>query len=64
MGLEGIRPVVGCDAFPEDPEVIAVHPITREQGMKLIGMMGLRFDGDGEFQISRERVEDPIGGAP
>lgn len=59
IGLEDIRSVVGRDAFPEDPDMIVVHPVSREQGMKLIEVMGLRFDGDGEFQISREMVDDP-----
>lgn len=59
MSLEDIRSVVGRDAFPEDPDMIAVHPVSREQGMKLIEMMGLYFDGVGEFQISREMVDDP-----
>ncbi|MGY3582422.1 hypothetical protein ACVIGB_000654 [Bradyrhizobium sp. USDA 4341] len=57
VGLEEIRSVVGHDSFPEDPEMIAVHPITRDQGMKLIDMMGFKFEGDGEFQISRELVD-------
>lgn len=59
IGLEDIRSVVGLDAFPDDPEMVVVHPISREQGIKLIEMMGKRFDGDGEFQISRELVDDP-----
>jgi hypothetical protein len=54
IGLEDIRSVIGPDAFPGDPDIIAVHPITRDQGIRLIEMMGLRFEGDGEFQISRE----------
>jgi hypothetical protein len=29
IGLEDIRSVIGPDAFPEDPDIIAVHPITR-----------------------------------
>jgi hypothetical protein len=57
IGPEDIRAVVGDDAFPEDPDIVAVHPLTREQGMRLIEMMGLQFDGDGEFQISRELVD-------
>ncbi|MFT3940284.1 hypothetical protein [Rhodopseudomonas sp.] len=56
MGLEDVRSVIGADAFPEDPDLIAVHPNTREQGVKLIGMMGLCFDGDGE---SRSRASAP-----
>ena len=54
IDAEAIRSVVGRDAFPEDPEIVAVHPIPCEQGMKLIAMMGLDFDGDGEFHVSRE----------
>jgi hypothetical protein len=54
IGLEDIRSVIGPDAFPGDSDIIAVHPITRDQGIRLIEMMGLRFEGDGEFQISRE----------
>jgi hypothetical protein len=57
IGLEDIRAVIGPDAFPEDPDIIAVHPITHEQGLRLIEMMGLRFEGDGEFHISREIVD-------
>lgn len=57
VGLDDVRSVIGADAFPEDPELVVVHPITREQVLKLIDMMGLRFEGDGEFQISRERVD-------
>jgi hypothetical protein len=57
VGLENIRSVIGSEAFPEDPELVAVHPVTREQGIKLIEMMGFQYDGDGEFQISRELVD-------
>jgi hypothetical protein len=32
--------------------------------MKLIELMDLRFDGDGEFQVSRELVEDPTPHVP
>lgn len=60
IDAEAIRSVVGRDAFPEDPEIVAVHPIPREQGMKLIGMMGLDFDGDGEFHVSRELVSEDL----
>lgn len=58
IDADAIRSVVGRDAFPRDPEIVAVHPISREQGMKLIGMMGLDFDGDGEFHVSRELVSE------
>jgi hypothetical protein len=64
---EKICSVVGRDAFPEDPELIkAIHSLTREHGMKLIELMDLRFDGDGdgEFQVSRELVEDPTPHVP
>jgi hypothetical protein len=64
VGLKDVRSVVGRDAFPEDPEMIAVHLLSRVQGMELIALMGLRFDGDGEFQVSREFVEDPTPHAP
>ena len=57
VGLEDVRSVIGSDAFPEDPDLVTAHPITREQGIKLIGMMGLRFEGDGEIQISRELID-------
>ena len=60
LAAEAIRSVVGRDAFPEDPEIVAVHQITREQGMKLIGMMGFNFDGDGEFHVSRELVSEDL----
>lgn len=48
------QPGIGAGTFPDDPKLIVVHPIPREQGLKLIGMMGLNFDGDGDFQLSRE----------
>jgi hypothetical protein len=57
VSLEDVRSVIGPDAFPEDPELITAHPISREQGIKLISMLGLRFEGDGEFQVSREIVD-------
>ena len=60
LAAEAIRSVVGRDAFPEDSEIVAVHQITREQGMKLIGMMGFNFDGDGEFHVSRELVSEDL----
>lgn len=57
VGLDDIRSVLGPGAFPEDPQLIGVHPIPREQGMKLIALMGLRFEGDGEFHVNRESVQ-------
>jgi hypothetical protein len=60
VGLDDIRTVVGRDSFPQDPDLVkAIHPVTRQQGLKLIELMGLSFDGDGEFQVSRELVEAP-----
>jgi hypothetical protein len=54
-----------CDRFPEDPESVkAAHPAMRERGLKPNELMGLHFDGNGEFQVSRELIENPITPMP
>ena len=53
LSVEAVRAVVGPD-FPQDPEPMAAFPVTAAQGRTLLGMMGHRFAGEGEFQVSRE----------
>ncbi|AWO92693.1 MULTISPECIES: hypothetical protein [Bradyrhizobium] len=60
LSVEAARAVVGTD-FPEDPEPMAAYPVSAEHGRALLGTMGLRFDGEGEFQVSREPVKMAVG---
>lgn len=36
-----------------------VFPITEEEGHRILSLMGLKFDGSGDFHLSRERVVTP-----
>ena len=56
LTVEKVREVVGPDAFPADPEIMAAHPVSDEHGRKLLDLMGTSYAGEGEFQVSREYV--------
>lgn len=62
LSVEEIRGVVGPD-FPQDPEPMAAYPVSAAHGRRLLGMMGLGFHGEGEFQVSREPVRTTIESA-
>lgn len=56
LSVQTVRELVG-PSFPENPEIMAAHPIPVAQGRALLDMMGKKFDGEGEFQVSREPLK-------
>lgn len=53
LSVQTVRDVVG-PSFPEHPEIMAAHPVSVALGRALLDMMGKKFDGEGDFQVSRE----------
>ncbi|MET4384463.1 cyanate lyase [Bradyrhizobium sp. F1.4.3] len=53
LSVQNVRDIVG-PSFPEDPEIMTAHPVPVVHGRALLHLMGKRFDGDGEFQVSCE----------
>jgi len=54
--IEEVCAVVGSD-FPKNPELMVAFPVSAAHGRALLGMMGLSFDREGEFQVSREPLK-------
>lgn len=53
MSMQAVRELLGS-SFPDNPELMAAYPVPVEHGRALLRMMGKKFNGEGEFQVSRE----------
>lgn len=56
LSVDQVREVVGAK-FPTNPEPMTGYPVGADEGRKLLDLMGLSYDGDGEFQVSREPLK-------
>jgi len=59
VSIDAVRELVG-PSFPENPEIMTAYPVSGASGRALLGMMGKRFSGDGEFQVSREPLKATV----
>ncbi|MCP4617041.1 MAG: hypothetical protein GY844_11460 [Bradyrhizobium sp.] len=59
LSIQAIRELVG-PTFPEEPEVMVAYPVHVAHGRALLGMMGKKFSGEGEFQVSREPLKAAV----
>ncbi|EKS34486.1 hypothetical protein [Afipia broomeae] len=59
LSIRAVQEVVG-PSFPENPELMAAYPVPVGPGRALLRMMGKKFDGEGEFQVSREPLKAAV----
>lgn len=56
LSVDQVREVVGSK-FPTQLEPMTGYPVSADQGRKLLDLMGLNYDGEGEFQVSSEPLK-------